>query len=155
MSINNEKYLICLFDEIYEDWWVPQVELGNIPERKYDTICRCHPNINNDIIFSDIITNLDISYVSNKPKNHFIPTNKNKIIWIVDRLHDIYEDSMYGYQCMDDVNIIHRIFWTKFNNIERQKIKNIFDNTVDTSWADFSLIMCAVYQKSFDHIEIN
>jgi hypothetical protein len=157
-SIESIESLESLYNDIYKDWWAHQVDIGNIPERKYDTICRCHPNINKDILFTDIISSLEKSYITNKPRDNFnfIPENKDKIIWMLNRLSDIYEDTLYGYQCMDDVNNIHRIFWAKFDNIDRKIIRDFMcDNSFDIYWNDFSLIMCAVYQKSFDHVEIN
>jgi hypothetical protein len=158
------------FGDIYDDWWVHQVELGNIPPRSCETICRCHPNITRSIVFEDFISKLDPSYEYNEPKIYFrnIPKNTNKVDWLIDKLQDIYEDSIFGHQCMEDVNNIHALFWRKLNKNERQLIRDFIDsepNIVDKEgdivfrwiggWKEFSLVMCAVFQKSFDHIEIN
>lgn len=170
MSQNNElEYFINNFEHIYQDWWQPQVELGNIPSRTFETRCRCHPKIVDDIMFNDTILNLDQSYSYNQPKKTFLNIHKYRdpVDWMIDRLQDIYEDTMFGYQCLQDVSNIHALFWRKLSNVERQEIRDFIAEEPDITetgdivfiwrggWKDFSLIMCAVYQKSFDHIEIN
>jgi hypothetical protein len=161
----NENKKSEYFEDIYKDWWEPQVELGNIPKRTFETRCRCHPDIVNDIMFNDLLLSLDQSYSYNKPKIYCI--HYNPVEWIIDKLQDIYEDTIFGYQCYQDVSNIHSIFWKKLNKKERQEVRDyistepcIVENgdvifNWKGGWSDFSLVMCAVYQKSFDHIEIN
>jgi hypothetical protein len=172
MTDNDIEYenVKCEFECIYEDWYDPQVKLGNIPSRTFETRCRCHPNIVNEIINNDLLLNLDQSYYYNHPKKNFnfIPEDYDKVIWVIDRLQDIYEDTIFGNQCIEDVKNIHFIFWRKLNKTERKDIRRyintrpiIIDKTEGEivfkwcNWKEFSIIMCAVYQKSFDHIEIN
>jgi hypothetical protein len=166
---NRLEYLNKNFQSIYEDWWYPQVELCNIAARTFETRCRCHPKIVYDIMFNDTILNLDQSYSYNQPKKNFlnIPENRDPVDWMIDRLQDIYEDTMFGHQCLQDVSNIHALFWRKLSTVERQEIRDFIAEEPDITetgdvvfiwrggWKDFSLIMCAVYQKSFDHIEIN
>jgi hypothetical protein len=150
------------FNSIYEDLFQPQVIIGNIPHRKYEDRCRCHPNINNEIINSNMLkslvfyncSNINVSISVNKPKIFDIPqSQRNKIYWIIDELSEIFDDVLEGHYCMDDINVIHRMFWNSFNNKDREYIRDLLDD--EFSWSNFSFLMCALFKKSFDHNEIN
>ena len=47
--------------------------------------------------------------------------------WIIDRLQDIYEATIFGHQCLQDVSNIHILFWRKLSKAERQEIRDFID----------------------------
>jgi hypothetical protein len=157
------------FNKIYKKWWENQVLLGNVPHRSFNTSCRCHPNINKEIIYTDLM-----SYI--KKSDKYIEPNLNfrKIIpkynniddmeyHMLDILDNIYTYTLLGFECFENVNNAHRIFWQHLSSFQRKKIINfvkiapysIGEEIWTGGWEKFSLIMCVVYQRSFDFIEIN
>ncbi len=155
------------FHKIYNFWWKYQVILDNIPDRKYETTCRCHPYIINKILFSKIIYELDSSFEHNLPDHNltFIPDNYDKINWMIESLSIIYDQTIFGLQCYTNVYNVHKIFWSVLTYKQRKYIRDYLNTnpkiiknkilffTWHGGWEKFSYIMCIVYQKSFDNSE--
>jgi hypothetical protein len=140
------------FEFIYKNSWLPQVELGNIPDRQFETCCRCHSNIIEDILYNELLFIKESKQYNEPNKDYLVmPRDCDKVNWMVNAIEDIFDDTVYGYQCMEDVKNIHKIFWNILNNNERKSVKYYVD--FELGWKEFSLLMCAIFKKSFEYIE--
>lgn len=154
---------------IYESWWKKQVMLGNIPDRDISVRCRCHINIMNDILYTTVVDQLDASTEYNKPNKRFqcIQKGVDKVKWMLEALQVIYDNTIFGEQCMIDVMYVHRIFWNILKEEDRKEIREYISNQPTIikdeevvfkwigGWKLFSKIMCIVYQKSFEYKEVH
>jgi hypothetical protein len=166
------------FDIMYQDTWQPHVILGNIKSRTFETSCKCHPNILEEIVLDYLKDDNDMSkaiilcgeFEYNKPMcmdYEILPDGCDRILWMVSKLQDVYECAVCGYPCFENVKNVHEIFWSsKFTDEEREAVRTFCATkpSIRTvlkggrvhnfnwcgGWSAFSLTMCGLFQLSFD-----